>query len=57
MGEAFVGKSDVTVTADSRVRLNFLSRKRNLPGLLLCRALRMKGNLRLLADFGRCFPA
>ena len=51
-----IGKSDVSITVDSRAWLEFLNKKRNIATMLLSRAMRVKGNPRLLADFGRCFP-
>jgi len=52
-----VGTPDLVVTVDSRAWLDFIAKRRALPSLLLTRKLRIKGNPRLLADFGRCFPS
>jgi len=51
-----VEKADLFVTVDSTEWLKFVGKKRSLPRMLATRTLRFRGNPRLLADFGRCFP-
>ncbi len=51
-----VGQADLSITVDSAAWLDFLAKKRGLARMLATRALRFRGNPRLLADFGRCFP-
>ncbi len=51
-----VGQADLSVTVDSTAWLDFLAKKRSLVRMLATRAMRLKGNPRLLAQFGQCFP-
>jgi ferredoxin len=51
-----VGRADLRITVDSTAWLGFLAKKHSLAWMLVTRALRLKGNPRLLAEFGRCFP-
>jgi Fe-S-cluster-containing dehydrogenase component len=50
------GTPDLSVTVNSRAWLDFVSKRRSLPNLLLTRALRLRGNPKHLAAFGKCFP-
>ncbi len=50
------GKADLTVRADSRTWVRFLAKEQGVVGALLTRRIRVKGPLRLLVAFGRCFP-
>ncbi len=50
------GTPDLSVTVNSRAWLDFVSKRRSLPNLLLTRALRLRGNPKHLATFGKCFP-
>jgi ferredoxin len=52
-----LGKADLQVTVDSTEWLKFVAKRRSLPRMLATRTLRFRGNPRLLADFGRCFPS
>jgi len=49
-------KADVVLFADADTWLGYLAGRRNLLWALMRRKLRVKGRLRLLAAFGRCFP-
>lgn len=49
--------ADLSITVDSKSWLAFLAGKVSLPSLVLRGKLRFKGDLRLLATFGRCFPS
>lgn len=57
ISEGHIGKANLKVTADSRAWLGFLAKERSLVSLLFRRQLRMKGSLRLLVAFGKCFPS
>jgi Fe-S-cluster-containing hydrogenase component 2 len=51
-----VGTANVHITADSTIWLKFLRGETRLFWCLLRRAIRIKGDPRLLIAFGRCFP-
>lgn len=53
--EQHLGKADIHIQADSRSWVQFLRKERALPGLLLRRKLRFRGDLRAMQDFKRCF--
>lgn len=55
--EGHVGKANLIVTADSKTWLGFLSKEQNIVWALLRRKIRVKGSLKLLQAFGKCFPA
>jgi ferredoxin len=52
-----VGEAQVRVTADSDAWLGFVAKERNLIWAMLRRKIRVRGSLRLLAAFGKCFPS
>lgn len=51
-----LGKADLTVTAESKAWLEFLAKERNIVWEMLRGRIRIKGPVRLLKDFGKCFP-
>jgi Fe-S-cluster-containing hydrogenase component 2 len=51
------GTGDFHLTADSQTWLGFLAKERNLMWALLTRKLRVKGSLKFLKAFARCFPS
>src|SRR5262249_39176067 len=55
--EGHQGQADLRVTADSETWLGFLAKERSLLWALLRRRIRVKGSLRLLVAFGKCFPS
>jgi ferredoxin len=55
--DGHVGSPDLGVTVDSETWLGLLRKERSLVWALLRRRLRLKGSPRLLAGFGKCFPA
>jgi len=55
--DGHTGNADINVTADSQTWLGFLAKERNLVWALLRRKIRLKGSLRLLLAFGKCFPS
>lgn len=54
--DGLVGRCRLAVTADSKAWLAFLRKDRGLLRLLVTRRLRLRGDPRLLAAFGKCFP-
>ncbi len=48
---------DLRVMADSKTWLKFLAGEKNILWALITRKIRVKGRLKLLKDFGRCFPS
>jgi NAD-dependent dihydropyrimidine dehydrogenase PreA subunit len=54
--EGHSGNAQVQVTADGDTWLGVLSRERSLIWAMLRRKIRVRGPLRLLAAFGKCFP-
>jgi ferredoxin len=55
--EGHIGVASIHITADSRTWLGFLAKEKNIVWALLCRKIRIKGPIRLLMAFGRCFPS
>jgi ferredoxin len=51
------GRPNLRLTADSDTWLGFLAKERSLLWALLRRKIRIKGSLRLLVAFGKCFPS
>jgi len=51
-----VGRPDLHVTADSQTWIGFLRKERNVVWALLRGRIRLKGPLKLLVAFGKCFP-
>ena len=54
--DGHVGEADLTVTADSRTWVRFLAKEQGILRSLLTRRIRVRGPIRLLLAFGRCFP-
>jgi hypothetical protein len=52
-----VGVAQVRVAADSDTWIGFLAKQRSLIWAMLRGKIRVRGSLRLLAAFGRCFPS
>jgi ferredoxin len=57
VNEGHAGSADIHITADSKNWLEFLRKERSIIWSLLTRKVRVKGSLRLLKDFGKCFPS
>jgi len=55
--EGHVGEAQVRITADSDAWLGFLDGRRGLVWSVLRGKIRVRGPLRLLAAFGKCFPS
>jgi Fe-S-cluster-containing hydrogenase component 2 len=54
--DGHVGQPDLHVTADSKTWIGFLKKERNIVWALVRRKIRLKGPLKLLVAFGKCFP-
>ena len=52
-----VGTPDLTVIADSETWLGFLAKEKSIIWSLLTRRIRIKGSLKRLIAFGKCFPS
>ncbi|MGJ4962044.1 SCP2 sterol-binding domain-containing protein [Bradyrhizobium sp. HKCCYLRH3061] len=57
MQPGHVGKADLRITADAKAWLRFLAKEISVARLVLTRSLRLKGPVRLMAAFGKCFPS
>jgi Fe-S-cluster-containing hydrogenase component 2 len=51
------GKADLAVIADSKTWIAFLCKEQNIIWALIQRKIRVKGSIKLLQAFGKCFPA
>ena len=54
--DGHVNEPDLAVRADSQTWVRLLAREKNIVVALLTRRVRVRGPLRLLSAFGRCFP-
>ena len=54
--DGLVGKPNLVVKADSKTWIAFLRKERNIVLAILTRKIRVKGDIRLLLKFARCFP-
>jgi len=51
------GEADLAIVADSKTWLGFLAKEQNIVWALLRRKIHLRGSLKLLQAFGKCFPA
>jgi hypothetical protein len=54
--EGHVGPADLHVSADSQTWVGFLRNEKNVVWSMLRRKIQLKGPLKLLVAFGKCFP-
>ncbi|MBU1397652.1 MAG: SCP2 sterol-binding domain-containing protein [Proteobacteria bacterium] len=54
--KGLVGKPDISIIADSKTWLGFLSKEKNLILALIQRKIKIKGSPALMKDFAKCFP-
>lgn len=54
--EGYVGKPDLHIIADAKTWLGFLKKERFIVWALLRGKIRLRGPLKLLIAFGKCFP-
>jgi NAD-dependent dihydropyrimidine dehydrogenase PreA subunit len=52
-----VGRADCAVTADAATWTGFVRKERNIVWAIVRRRVKVRGPLRLLTAFGRCFPS
>ena len=55
--DGHVGAADIHIIADSGSWLGFLAKEKSMVWALIRRKVRIKGPIRLLKAFGRCFPS
>jgi len=55
--EGLEGKPDLHVTADSQTWIKFLAKEINMVKALVTRKIKIKGSLKLMGAFARCFPS
>ncbi|MGE0760543.1 MAG: SCP2 sterol-binding domain-containing protein [Pirellulaceae bacterium] len=55
--EGHIGQPDLHVTADSQTWIGLLRKEKNIVWALLRRKIRLRGPLKLLVAFGKCFPS
>ncbi len=51
------GQPNLRIVADSQAWLGFVAKERNLLWAIVRRKVRLRGSLRLLVAFGKCFPS
>jgi Fe-S-cluster-containing hydrogenase component 2 len=51
-----LGRANLSITADSCTWLQFLAKEQNIVWALLRRQIRLRGPIKLLLQFGKCFP-
>ena len=54
--DGLIGEADCAVTADTGTWLGFLRKEKSIVWAILRRKVKVKGPLKLLSAFGRCFP-
>lgn len=57
VNEGHSGSADIRIIADSKIWLGFLGKERSIIWSLLTRKVRVKGPLKLLKQFDKCFPS
>jgi Fe-S-cluster-containing hydrogenase component 2 len=57
VSEGLSGIADLTVTADSKTWVGFLRKEKSLAWALLSRRIKIKGPIRLMKRFAKCFPS
>lgn len=50
-------KASISITADTKTWLGFLAKEQNIVWAILRRKVRVRGSVKLLLAFGKCFPA
>ena len=56
VADGHVGQADLHVTADAKTWIGVLKKEKSVVWALLRRKIRLKGPLKLLVAFGKCFP-
>ncbi len=52
-----IGEAHISIVADSQTWLGFLKKEQNIIWALMRRKIRVKGSIKLLQAFGKCFPS
>jgi Fe-S-cluster-containing hydrogenase component 2 len=52
-----IGKADIAIEADSRTWIGFLCKEQNIVWAMIRRKIKVKGDIKLLQAFGKCFPS
>jgi Fe-S-cluster-containing hydrogenase component 2 len=52
-----IGKADLAIVADSKTWIGFLCKEENIIWAIIRRKIRVKGSIKLLQAFGKCFPS
>lgn len=55
--EGHIGKANLSVITDSKTWLDFLAKEQNIIWALVQRKIQIRGSLKLLQAFGKCFPS
>ena len=55
--QGLVGAPDCAVTADAATWLGFLRKEKSIVWAIVRRRVKVRGSLKLLTAFGRCFPS
>lgn len=56
VSEGHIGKADLKVIADAETWIGFLRGEKSIVWAIFRRKVRLKGRMKLLLDFGKCFP-
>lgn len=57
ISDGLIGKPSIKITADSQVWIKFIRKEANLAWALIRRKVQIRGNPKLLIQFGKCFLA
>jgi Fe-S-cluster-containing hydrogenase component 2 len=52
-----IGKADIAIKADSKTWIGFLCKEQNIVWAMIRRKIKVKGDIKLLQAFGKCFPS
>jgi SCP-2 sterol transfer family len=55
--QGHIGTASIAVVADSKTWIGFLCKEENIIWALIRRKIRVKGSIKLLQAFGKCFPS
>jgi Fe-S-cluster-containing hydrogenase component 2 len=55
--QGHIGTANIAIVADSKTWIGFLSKEENIIWAIIRRKIRVKGSIKLLQAFGKCFPS
>jgi putative sterol carrier protein len=55
--QGHIGKANIAIVADSKTWIGFLAKEENIIWALMRRKIRVKGSIKLLQAFSKCFPS